>query len=73
MDKRPIPIYFKRDVLLAFEFGVLLSEASKDLKMVLTPEIMERAEKIFMSEIRKNGFEKTARNFQPLLLACFEV
>jgi len=67
-----LPIYGKKTVLLAFEFGLILSETAKDKGVKLTPEISERAEKIFIEEIRKNGFKKTALNFIPLILAVFE-
>jgi len=67
-----LPFYRKRTVELALEFGMLLSEIAKEENVELTPEITQRAEDIFINEIKINGFEKTAINFTPLLLACLE-
>lgn len=68
-----LPIYGDKTIKLAFEFGVILAEVAHEMKMELTPEISERAENIFISEIRTNGFEKTALSFAPLALAALEV
>lgn len=65
-------IYSKKTVELALEFGLLLSEVAKQENIELTPEITERAEKIFINEIKINGFKKTALNFTPLILASLE-
>lgn len=70
--KRP-PVYGDRAIKLALEFGMLLSESAKDLKMTLTPEIVTRAENIFIQEVRENGLDYTAMNFTPLLLSAYEV
>ena len=67
-----LPLYRKRTVELALEFGLLLSEIAKQENIEITPEITDRAEKIFLAEIKINGFKKTALNFTPLLLACLE-
>lgn len=67
-----LPLYRKRTVELALEFGLLLSEIAKQENIEITPEITDRAEKIFLAEIKINGFKKTALNFTPLLLASLE-
>lgn len=67
-----LPFYRKRTVELALEFGLLLSEIAKEENIEITPEITQRAEDIFINEIKINGFKKTAINFTPLLLACLE-
>jgi hypothetical protein len=68
-----LPIYGKKTICLAFEFGLVLSEVATKQGVTLTPEISRRAENIFLNELKKNGFEKTALNFVPLVLASFEV
>lgn len=68
-----LPIYGKRTIRLAFEFGLVLSEVAKEKGVTLTPEISSRAENVFLNEIKTNGFRKTALNFVPLVLASFEV
>lgn len=72
MNKHPVPVYGPKTVLLALEFGALLSEVAREKNVELTLEIVDRAEKIFLNEIKINGFKKTALSFTPLILASFE-
>jgi hypothetical protein len=72
MINRP-PIYGKKTLRIAFEFGLLLSEVARTKKVELTPEISTRAEDILIQELATKGFRKTALNFVPLVLAVFEV
>ena len=67
-----LPIYGKKTLMLALEFGMLLSEIAKEHKIDLTPEMVAEAERIFISEIKLHGFDKTALNFTPLLLAILD-
>lgn len=69
---RRLPIYGDRTIKLAFEFAVVLSEVAKEVQRDLTPEIITRAEDIFLNEVRTKGLQKTAINFIPLVLASFE-
>lgn len=71
--KHPLPIYGKKTLKLALEFGLILSETAYDMKIELTQEIIARAEDIFIKEIKLNGLNKTALNFIPLVLATLEV
>ena len=71
-NHRP-PVYGKRTLRIAFEFGVVLSEVAKERGIELTPETSERAEKILINELKINGLKKTALNFTPLVLAVLEV
>ena len=73
MPKHPIPIYGKKTMLLAFEFGLVISDTARTRNIRLDREIAERAEEIFFEEIRLNGFKKTALNFTPLILAALEI
>ena len=68
-----LPIYGKKTLKLALEFGLILSEVANEKKVEITPEITEKAEEIFINEIKINGMEKTALNFVPLILAVLEV
>ena len=67
-----LPIYGKKTVRLSLEFGLLLSESAIKLNVMLTPEIVQRAEDIFLKELKTSSLEKIAVNFTPLLLACLE-
>ena len=67
------PIYGKKTLKLALEFGLVLSEVAKEKKTEITPKITEKAEEVFINEIKINGYKKTALNFVPLILATLEV
>lgn len=69
--KRP-PIYGKKTLKIAFEFGVILSEVAQQKKIELTGVISTRAENILIRELRDNGLKKTALNFIPLVMAALE-
>ena len=68
-----LPFYGKKTLKLALEFGLVLSEVAKAQKVEITPEITEKAEEVFLAEIKLNGMEKTALNFVPFILAVLEV
>ena len=68
-----LPIYGPKTLRLAFEFGLVLSEVAKEKGVTITSDISTRAEKILLNELKTNGFEKTALNFIPLVLASFEI
>jgi len=67
------PIYGKKTLRVALEFGVVLSEVAKKQKIELTEEITVRAENILIQELKINGLQKTVMNFTPLVLAALEV
>jgi len=68
-----LPIYGEKTLKLAFEFGLILSEAAKEHNIELTRETSERAEKIFIQEIREKGMRRTALNFIPLIMSALEI
>jgi hypothetical protein len=68
-----LPIYGKKTLQIAFEFGLVLSEVARERKVKLTPEMSVKAEDILIQELKKNGTRKTALNFVPLILAALEV
>lgn len=67
------PIYGKKTLLIAFEFGAILSEVAMKNNVEMTKEIILRAEKILLQELKTNGLQKTAINFTPLVLAALEI
>lgn len=66
-----INLFGKKKLLLAFEYGMMMSEAAKDLKVPLTRELMERAEEVIMGEFPKKDAETLAFDMGPNLLAIF--
>lgn len=67
-----LPLYSNQKLLLSFEFGLTIAEVAKKQKIKLTPEIIERAEKILLNEFRKESAEKIAIGMIPTILAVFE-
>ena len=67
-----LPVYGKKTVILAFEFGLVLSRVASQLKVDLNEEMVIKAEATLMVEIRKNGMRKTALNFVPLAMTMLE-
>lgn len=65
--------YNKKKVLLALEFGLAISEVAKKMEVELTKEIVERAENIFLSELKTRSDQQIANDFTALILASFEV
>ena len=68
-----LPLYGKKTIRLAFEFGLILSETAKERGVKITPGMVEIAEGIFLNELKTKSLENIAINFVPLILACFEV
>ena len=68
-----VTLYRSNTLKIAFEFGLVLSETAMEMKVKLTPEIVERAEVVLIKEIKENGITKTALNFVPLIMAVLEI
>ncbi len=62
----------KKKALLAFEFGVVLSDVAKDLKVEMTKEIVLRAEELLIKELGNNSPEHFACNMNVYSLAILE-
>jgi hypothetical protein len=67
------PFYGNSAMKVAFEFGLILSETAKNRGVELTPEMVVKAEKTLLNEIKLFGVQKTAVNFVPLVMTVFEV
>ena len=68
-----LPIYNRKELNLAYEFGVVLSEVAKEKDIKITPAMSLRAEEVIANELKTKGFDNTAKNFVPLILAVLEV
>lgn len=68
-----LPIYNQKELKLAFEFGLILSEVAKDRDVKLTKEMSTQAQYILINELKTRGFKKTSLDFVPLILAVFEI
>jgi hypothetical protein len=67
-----MPFFGKKKLLLAFEYGVILSETAKEKGVELTPEIVRKAEEMILSEFP--GKTPTRLSIETLanILAMFE-
>lgn len=68
-----IPLYRPKKLLLAFEYGVMLSQVAQKQGVELTPEIVERAERMIYSEFTRNDDQFLATRAVPNILSVFEL
>lgn len=67
-----LPFFGKKKLLLAFEWGVILADVAREQNTKLTPEIMERAEKIIINEFKSKSPSQLAGHMEVILLSIFE-
>jgi len=65
-------IFGKKKLLLAFEYGLVLSDVAKNKKIELTPEIVERAESILLDVCRGSTTKRVGLDMIPNILSMFE-
>jgi len=61
-----------KQLLLAFEYGIVMSDVAKNMKVKLTAEIVSRFEEIIVKEFSTKEYEKVALEMVPNILAGFE-
>lgn len=62
----------EKKILLAFEYGLNLSEVAHEMKIPLTAEHTERAEKMLANEFATQNSSFLAGNMVPNLMTVFE-
>lgn len=62
----------EKKILLAFEYGLNLSEVAREMKIPLTAEHVERAEKMIANEFATQNSSFLAGNMHINLLTVFE-
>lgn len=65
-------LYTEQEVIVGLEFATILSDSARALDVVLTQKSIERAEEIYIKELKENGVLKTAINFIPLVMTIIE-
>ena len=73
LNKIKFWLYGNRKVLLAFEYGVVLSETAKKLNVELTPEIVAKAGVMIVGEFSTKTAEQLASDMGPNLISVFEL
>lgn len=72
MLKLPIPIFSRKKLLLAFEYGLILGEVAKAQGVEVNPQLVERIEEIISQEFPRKSASKLACEMELNLLAAFE-
>lgn len=67
-----IPIYLNKKLLLALEYGIILSETATNKGIRLTPEMVKKMEEIVSNEFKNKSTETVALEMEPNILAVFE-
>lgn len=60
-------------VLLAFEYGVVMSQVAKEHGIELTPELVKRAEEMIKNEFANQTAQFLAGNMTVLVMTAFEI
>jgi len=67
-----IPLFSNKKLLLAIEYGVVLSETAKKRNVQLTPEMVTKMEEIVSKEFKSKSVERVGLDMIPNILAVFE-
>jgi hypothetical protein len=67
-----LPIFGKKKLLMAFEYGVVISDVAKERGMKLDTEVIKRLEDIIAKEFSKKSYTQVALEMIPNILASFE-
>lgn len=70
--KLKIPLYRNQKLRLAFEFGLTIASVAREQEVTLTPEIIERAEKVLVEEFSSRSASKIAGSMVAVILAILE-
>lgn len=62
----------RQEILLAFEYGMMLSDTAHKCSIELTPEIVKRAEDLIGKEFDSQTTSYNATHMVPNILAIFE-
>lgn len=68
-----LPLFSRAKLLLAFEYGLILSETAKAQNIELTADIVKKAEIMLENEFRIQSASHLATNTIPNLLTAFEL
>ena len=67
-----IKLFGKNKLLLAFEYGLILSQVAQKQNIEVTPEITKRAEDMITDSFTTSNSEKIAVDMIPNILSIFE-
>jgi hypothetical protein len=67
-----LPRFNKQKLLLSFEYGVIIGDVAREKGMVVTPEMVVKAEEMILSEFLSKSPERLSVEMIPNILATFE-
>ncbi len=72
MFKLPF-IFGRKKLLLAFEYGVVIADVARKMKVRMTPELIKKAEIMLEGEFTSQSATHLATNMTPNILSAFEL
>lgn len=66
-------LFGKKKIILAFEYGLVLAEVAQKQGVELTPEIVERAERMIENEFQNGTATRLSVDMIPNILSVFEL
>lgn len=73
MPLKRIPFFGRKKLLLAFEYGVMISQTALAQGVEITPELIEKAEIMIENEARIQTETMFATQMVPNILSVFEL
>lgn len=67
-----IPIFGKKKLITAFEYGLYIAEVAKAQNVKLTKEIVERAENMIVNELSTRSYVDVTMDMIPNIISVFE-
>jgi len=67
-----LQLFSKKKLLLAFEYGLILSETARLNNIELTPEIVKRCEDMLINEFKSKNPTKLSLETHANILSIFE-
>lgn len=67
-----LPFFSRKKLLLAFEYGVILSQVALENNIKVTPEMMKRAEELIIPEFTDSTPTRLSTQMVPNLLAILQ-
>lgn len=69
-----LPFFFgRKKLLLAFEYGIVLADVARKMKVKMTPELIEKAETMLEGEFTSQTASHLATHMEVNLLSAFEL
>jgi hypothetical protein len=69
----PVFVFGKSKLLLAFEYGVILSQVAKEQGVEITPEFIKDAEEMILGEFPRTRATRLATEIVPNILTVFKL